>query len=644
MIREPDPTLQAASTPRKLQSDPVSGRLCLVVIGEGLDATYPLPSQGRVAIGRAPDSDIRIDHPSVSRNHALLVIGDTLVLEDLGSVNGVRVGDRWLHRQEKAEVGLGEPFDVGTVMVVVQQRSMPVSKRHIWAHGYFEARVDEECARSQRSGASFAVVRVHCASAEQGRVVEESLCRVLRAMDVIGYYGPSEHEVLVVDTTAADLGIVTTKISNALLAEGVKANIGVAIYPSDARNPYELMERASAAALGRAVRVPADSPLVIANAMIQNLDRIVHRIAAGTISVMITGETGVGKEVLAERIHKLSRRADKPILRLNCAALSETLLESELFGHEKGSFTGATQAKAGLLETADGGTVFLDELGELPMSMQVKLLRVIEERQVMRVGALKSRFIDVRFLSATNRDLEVEIGRQAFRQDLYFRLNGITLVIPPLRERVSEIPGLAEAFLRQAAERNGLEGCDGISSEALSVLAEYNWPGNIRELRNVMERAVLLSNGAVIGLEHLPMEKMRTSTPRSAVGVPLPPGEDRPLELDRRRAPESAVASPARTSVTPRVTGSLASAVTAPVRESVTPPVGLPVVTTPAAQGAWPELEAPLETITDERTRVIEALARAGGNQTVAAGLLGVSRRTLINRVEQFGIPRPRKK
>jgi transcriptional regulator with PAS, ATPase and Fis domain len=596
MTTQPDPTIRStASTPKRLRDGAPSGRLCLVVIGEGLDATYPLPDSGRVAIGRAPDSDIRIDHPSVSRNHALLTIGDPLTLADLGSVNGTRVSDRWLHDKDTAEIGLGEPFDVGTVMVVVQQRSVPTTKRHIWAHGYFEARVDEEHARAVRSGETFAVIRIHCGSPEHGRIVENGLCRALRAMDVIGYYGPSEHEVLIVDTTEEDVRVVTEKLAQAFHSDGVTPSIGVALFPRDARSPYELMERASAAALGQKVSSATATPLVIANAAIQNLDRIVHRIAAGTISVLITGETGVGKEVLAERIHKLSRRADKPILRLNCAALSETLLESELFGHEKGAFTGATQTKAGLLETADGGTVFLDELGELPMSTQVKLLRVIEERQVMRVGALKPRFIDVRFVAATNRDLESEIARGTFRQDLYFRLNGITLVIPPLRERVSEIAALTDAFIAQAAERNGIARPRGITPRALALLSEYSWPGNIRELRNVIERAVLLGNGEIIDMEFLPMEKLHGSLGAQ----PRPP-----------------------VSAEPR-----------PARPEAPPP--------PAPEAA---LEAPLETITDQRARIIEALVRAGGNQTGAAKLLGISRRTLINHVEKLAIPRPRKK
>jgi two-component system response regulator AtoC len=596
-VIDPDATAgSGSSTPRKRAAAAASGRLCLVVVGEGLDATYPLPDRGPVAIGRAPDSDIHIDHASVSRNHAVLRVGDPLVIEDLGSANGTRIRDRWLDSHTTAEVGLGEPIDVGSVMVVIQARSAaPRKQRHIWAHGYFEARLDEECARAQRSGGTFAVLRLHC-RAETGRAVEDCLCRELRAMDVIGYYGPREHEALVVDVRPENVPAVVNKLTAALAAANAEASIGVACYPTDARNPYELLSRASAAALGQRATAPGTSPLVIPNAAIQNLDRIVHRIAGGSISVLITGETGVGKEVLAERIQKLSRRADKPFLRLNCAALSESLLESELFGHEKGAFTGAVLAKTGLLESADGGTVFLDELGEMPQSTQVKLLRVLEERQVLKVGAVKPIKIDVRFVAATNRDLEAEIVRGTFRQDLYFRLNGVTLVIPPLRERTSEIFDLVHGFLRIAAERDGLPPPPGIAPDALALLRGHSWPGNIRELRNVVERALLLSGGGMIELEHLPSEKMRRrEEPAAAPAAPPPPPPPPPPPLQ----PPPEVRSP-----------------DAKLRRG--------------------------EALTKED--LLDALQRAGGNQTEAARLLQVSRRTFINRVEHFQLPRPRKK
>ncbi|HEX4404818.1 MAG TPA: sigma-54-dependent Fis family transcriptional regulator, partial [Polyangia bacterium] len=193
---------------------------------------------------------------------------------------------------------------------------------------------------------------------------------------------------------------------------------------------------------------------VIDEAMLR-IQKLAERAAAGTINVLITGETGVGKELLAETVHRLSPRRRGPYVCLNCAALSETLLESELFGHERGAFTGAVQAKPGLMETAHGGTLFMDEVGELPLTTQAKLLRVLETREVARLGSVKPRKIDVRFLAATNRDLEAEVTRGAFRRDLYFRFNGITLNIPPLRARVGEIRHLAETFVQQICRELG---------------------------------------------------------------------------------------------------------------------------------------------------------------------------------------------
>jgi two-component system response regulator AtoC len=561
-----------------------AGRLCLVVIGEGLDATYPLPDSGPVAIGRSETADIRIDHRSVSRNHAVLTIGGRLAIEDLGSSNGTRVRDARLGSGQTVEVALGEPIDIGSVMVVIQQRALPAAARHIWAHGYFEARLEEECARAERAGGRFAVMRIHCGRADAA--VERAITAELRAMDVIGYYGPAEYEVLVLDSEPAIAIGLGERLVAGFADSAIAVGIGIAHYPADARDPYTLLRKASAAALGERAPASDAGTLLVSNPAMQNLDRIVQRIAAGTISVLITGETGVGKDVLAGRLHSLSPRASRPFLRLNCAALSESLLESELFGHERGAFTGAVQAKPGLLETAQGGTVFLDEIGEMPMSIQVKLLRVIEERTVLRVGAIATRPIDVRFLAATNRDLEAEIARGAFRQDLYFRLNGIALVIPPLRQRLSEMAELARAFLRQACERSGRDAPPEISREALALMQDYEWPGNIRELRNVMERAALLCTDAVIGPEHLPTEKMRD--PRREAAKTLPP----PV-----RAPEPLPPAPPRAKADPT-----------------------------------------------ERQRIIDALSQAGGNQTEAAKLLGVSRRTLINRVIAFDIPRPRKK
>jgi DNA-binding NtrC family response regulator len=284
----------------------------------------------------------------------------------------------------------------------------------------------------------------------------------------------------------------------------------------------------------RASRVPATfaagAGAVCQDEAMRGVYALAARAAAGTIGVLILGETGVGKEVLARAVHDASPRAARPFVSLNCAALSESLLESELFGHERGAFTGAAGAKPGLLETAPGGTVFLDEVGELSLSLQAKLLRVIEARELVRVGGVQPRKIDVRFLSATNRDIEADVARGAFRRDLYFRLNGMTLVIPPLRERPRDLPLLArhliEALSREARRRRPPE----LSPGALVALAAHDWPGNVRELRNVLERALLLSDGSVITEAHLPRPSAAAPAPSAREAKSEPSERSRILE------------------------------------------------------------------------------------------------------------------
>jgi transcriptional regulator with GAF, ATPase, and Fis domain len=240
------------------------------------------------------------------------------------------------------------------------------------------------------------------------------------------------------------------------------------------------------------------------------------RAVAGTsATVLIIGENGTGKEMLACAIHEESQRATAPFIAVSCAALPETLIESELFGHEKGAFTSATHARMGRFELADGGTLFLDEIVELTPSVQVKLLRVLQERAFERVGGTKTLTVDIRLIAASNRDLETEVERQNFRRDLFYRLNVVPLVLPPLRERREDIPGLAAHFAAKAAEKHG-RAIPQLSPELIDSLIEYEWPGNVRELENLMERLVLLDQQPTLGLEFLP-EKMLKILPVAGV-------------------------------------------------------------------------------------------------------------------------------
>lgn len=314
----------------------------------------------------------------------------------------------------------------------------------------------------------------------------------------------------------------------------------------------------------------------------EQLYELVLLVARGDINVVVLGETGAGKEVVARAVHSHSPRKTEPFVAVNCAAIPATLFESELFGHERGAFTGAHSTRTGLIESAHRGTVFLDEVGEMPLSVQAKLLRAIERREITRIGASQAIAVDIRFIAATHRDLEQAIIDAEFREDLFYRLNGVMLVVPPLRQRPGSIRTLSRRFLLDACRRLARPPL-AISESAMRALEAHAWPGNVRELRNVMERAALLAVGDAIELGHV---RLGSSGPRAHAS-----GMQRAAAL----APESS--------------------------EDL------------ATQIA--ELE---------RRRILAALEECGGNQTVAAKRLGISRRRLINRLDDYDVPRPRKR
>ncbi len=318
-----------------------------------------------------------------------------------------------------------------------------------------------------------------------------------------------------------------------------------------------------------------ERPFVVRDAAMERIHQLIEWVAPSPLNVLVLGETGVGKEIVAEQIHRRSKRAPRKFVRLHCAALAPTLLESELFGHVRGAFTGADQDRMGLLESAEGGTVFLDEVGDIPLSVQVKLLRVIEEKMVLRVGSTSPKTLDVRFVAATHRDLRAAIARGEFREDLFYRINGVTIAVPPLRERVGEIADLATHFAAQLGTTMPAVARVTFHPDAIVVLQRYRWPGNVRELRNAVERAVVLARGAIVLPEHLPDEVRGESD-----------GDD-PYDSGEK-------------------------------------------VVAPALRDQMAALE---------RQRIIEALRRHDGNQTRAAEALDMPRRTLIKRMHAYGIP-----
>jgi transcriptional regulator with GAF, ATPase, and Fis domain len=424
-------------------------------------------------LGRAPECEVMLDDPSVSRRHALLTVSGRITVEDLGSTNGTAIQGRKLAPGERGVLALGTVFEIGSATMVLQRTPPAGTRSH---------------------------------------------------------------------------------------------------------------------------RTPADMPgTVVRDPAMKRLYEMLDVVAPTGLSVLVLGETGVGKEVFAEALHRRSSRVGAPFLKLNCAALPESILEAELFGYEKGAFTGATQTKVGLFEAADGGTLFLDEVGEMAPSTQTKVLRALESGEVMRLGSSTTRKVDVRFLSAANRDLRKLVADGKFRADLFFRLNGITMTLPPLRKRPEDVLPLAEVFLERAARKLG-KPPPRLGAEARKALEAHPWPGNVRELRNVIERAVVLCQGEVLKPEDLLLQEGEIETAAVAV-APAPSATPVP------GAPEDQ-------QVTMRI----------PLRP--------------------PELKGKLEEF--ERAQILEALAKTTGNQTRAAKLLGIARRTLIKKMVRYGIERPR--
>jgi len=325
---------------------------------------------------------------------------------------------------------------------------------------------------------------------------------------------------------------------------------------------------------------------VASSAAMQSFMATVRRIIASDSTLLITGETGVGKEMLARTIHHESHRFTGPFITVHCGAIPETLLESELFGHEEGAFTGALRAHRGFFELAHGGTIFLDEIGEMPIHLQVKLLRVLQEKKIQRLGGESPMEVDVRVMAATNRDLAMELEAKRFRPDLYYRLGVVTLVMPSLRDRREDIPALLDSYLEHFRFRFNRP-VKGISDEARMALVDYAWPGNVRELVNVMERAILLCSELCITLDDLPDTITRRQSPKRTVAEAIPPCD---LEL-----PENLL--------------------------------------------DWPLLEARKRLVQSFEKKYLERLLkRAGGRVGVAARLAGLNPRSLFEKMRAHKI------
>jgi sigma-54 specific flagellar transcriptional regulator A len=316
---------------------------------------------------------------------------------------------------------------------------------------------------------------------------------------------------------------------------------------------------------------------------------LIERVAPSGASVLITGESGTGKEVVARQIHRLSGRQG-PFVAVNCGAIPDQLLESELFGHEKGAFTGASAARKGRIEQADGGTLFLDEIGDMPPAMQVKLLRVLQERVVERVGGVSSISVDVRVLAATHRDLASRIGEARFREDLYYRLNVFPIEVAPLRERPEDVPPLVAEMARRVHDRHGVS--ISFSQKAMAAIVSFAWPGNVRELANLIERLAVIKPHGTVGLADLPESISGLERPEPAVAAARPEARDDVSALPDGLLPEDGVS-----------------------------------------------LKAHMADI--ERQLIADALEQSGGVVARAAKLLGTRRTTLVEKIRRYGLGEP---
>jgi DNA-binding NtrC family response regulator/pSer/pThr/pTyr-binding forkhead associated (FHA) protein len=575
--------------------DDESERVTLVVYeGDGAGAStriLDLADETHLVFGRSRAANVQIESDRVSRLHAQFRRrGAVVTVEDAGSRNGTWVNGHMVHGERA--LSSGDEVIVGPLTIVVTITSRVVARPRIESTRYLDERLTAEVDRGQAYHRRFGLVMLRLdGAAEVADDASDRICAALRPMDVIAEYAPGVLAVVMPERDAADAEHGARALLEAArprTGATLDVAVGVAGFPEHGTTPGGMIARALAAlesVRGRGhdrVGVPPTEAaalpgeIVVGDPQMIRVYELVRKVADHPITVLVAGETGVGKEVIASAIHAASGRRDGPLIRLNCASMPETLLESELFGHEKGAFTGADRRKLGYFEAAHGGTLFLDEIGEMTAALQAKLLRVLETRRITRVGGTDEIAVDVRVICATHRDLEAESKRGAFRSDLYFRITAFTIFIPALRDRPTEIELLAQHFIRQTAEQTR-QRIPLLSPAASAALRRHAWPGNVRELRNAIERAMVLHSSGVIGVEDLP-DSIREGRAVAQVAAAAPS-----LSLDGMR-----------------------------------------------------------DQIADmERATIAAVLESCNGSQTEAAKQLGLSRRTLIYRMEKHGLKPP---
>jgi DNA-binding NtrC family response regulator len=574
---------------------------CLLVFLDNTTRRIDLPADGEFRIGAASGCQLRLDDCPCPVALSLR-LSNGMARVDTCAAGLVRINDEPLAGPRPLLVG--DTLTIGQASLIFQGSEHSRPRRTASGIDELLHRLAVETLRSSRNGRPLALLALDLqVPISDPTPVVDAINAEIRVVDQVSWDGQAELLLLLPDT-GLDARRPASRILAALQPLAPRARVGLAICPTDAttadalvsgaRRAAQAADPGQVAALSLHVHSIQAGPLgiVAADPTMLRLLALVRRLAPTQLPVLIVGETGVGKEVMAQALHYWSDRHARPLVTINCAAITESLFESELFGHVRGAFTGASDNKAGLLESAEGGTAFLDEIGECPMGSQVKLLRAIETRRIARVGSVTERSVDIRVVAATNRDLDGAVERKAFRQDLFFRLNTAVVHVPPLRQRPLDIPVLARTFLERACQATDRPAMS-FSSESLRRLLQHSWPGNVRELRNVVEFCVATADGPVVEAVHLPEQVVKSTAPWLAA----------------RQRPDA-------------VTGYSGAGSASPFL--------------PFSDRPFPSLRDELREL--ERTRMLQALESTGGVRNKAAALLGMPLRTFVTRLKEYGI------